>query len=127
MTTATNASYRSGGSVAAAADEPPCLKAITAGKNFKQHYLKHKALLERVLNKKYPKWKEDEGRTFLTDLFEMVRSGRLKYDGLGTLKKDQPAALVFRGEGLTLVLETNGNFWTLLESGKAMDIGIMML
>ncbi|MFD8910685.1 hypothetical protein [Streptomyces sp. NPDC059575] len=127
-TTATYATYRSGGAVAAASDSgAPCLKAITAGKNFKQHYLKHRALLEKILGKKYPKWKDDEGAEFLGDLFELVTSGRLRYEGLGTLKKDTPAGLIFRGEGLTLVLETSGNFWTLLESGKAMDIGIIMV
>jgi hypothetical protein len=128
VTTATYATYRSGGTVTTAADDgPPCLKAITAGKNFKQHYLKHKALLERVLNKKYPKWKDDEGATFLSDLFELVRSGRFQYQGLGTLKAGQPAGLIFRGEGLTLVLETNGNFWTLLQSGTGMDTAIRMM
>jgi hypothetical protein len=114
---------------AQAADTPglPCLKAITAGKNFKAHFLSKKALLEKVLGKKYPKWKDDEGMEFLSDLFELVRSGRLKYDGLGTIKVGHDAALIFRGEGLTLVLRIDGEFWTLLENGSGMADNIIML
>ncbi len=128
VATGTYAGYRSGGAVVTAADDgAPCLKAVTAGRNFRTHYLKHRALMEKILNKKYPKWKEDEGAAFLSDLFELIRSGRLRYEGLGTLKKDQPAGLIFRGEGVTLVLETNGNFWTLLEAGMALDKTVRMV
>lgn len=106
----------------------PCFGAgITAGKNFKQHYLDHRALLEKVLGKRYPKWKVDEGAEFLADLHEMVKSGRLEYEGMGTLGKDQPAGHVFRGEGLTFVSKENGEFWTLLTSGQGKDLGIVMV
>ena len=100
---------------------------ITPGKNFKPHYLKHRALLENKLGKKYPKWKDDEGAGFTKDLDEMISSGRLKDEGLGTLKKDQEAGRIFRGEGLTLVLKQDGEFWTLLESGTGMDTGIAIV
>ncbi|MEU9198413.1 hypothetical protein [Streptomyces hundungensis] len=114
---------------AQAAETPglPCLKAITAGKNFKAHFLSKKALLEKLLGKKYPKWKDDEGMEFLSDLFELVRSGRLKYEGLGTIKVGHDAALIFRGEELTLVLRIDGEFWTLLENGSGMADNIIML
>ncbi|WP_152648568.1 RHS repeat-associated core domain-containing protein [Streptacidiphilus anmyonensis] len=100
---------------------------ITAGNNFKAHYLKHRSLLEKVLGKNYPKWKEDEGATFRKDLEDMISSGRLNSEGLGTFKVGHPAAQVFRGEGLTLLLRQDGEFWTLLESGAGMDTGIQML
>ncbi|MFJ4968350.1 hypothetical protein [Streptomyces sp. NPDC088755] len=99
----------------------------TAGKNFKAHYLKHKELLEDVLGKKYPKWKYDEGATFLVDLLEMIRSGKFKYEGIGTLNRDSGPGLIFRGQGLTLVLKAPGEFWTLLKSGTGMDKAIVMV
>ncbi|HEX8626755.1 MAG TPA: hypothetical protein VF755_01105 [Catenuloplanes sp.] len=124
----------SGAARASQADDPPipCFGAagITAGSNlsrFKKHYLDHRALLEKALGKTYPKWKGDEGAEFLNDLHEMVKSGKLKYNGLGTLAKDQPAGHVFRGEGVTLVLRTNGEFWTLLTTGAGKDLAIVMV
>lgn len=119
---------------AAQADTPevPCLKAITAGPNMKAHYLKHRALLQKVLNKTYPKWKDDEGAEFLADLFELVKSGRFKFKGMGTLPHPDadgtyPAKLIFRGEGLTMVLKPGGEWQTLLTSGTGMDLRIRML
>ena len=46
-------------------------------------------MLEDVLGRKYPKWKDDEGATFLIDLLEMIRGGKLAYKGMGTLNKPQ--------------------------------------
>ncbi|MEU3398768.1 hypothetical protein [Streptomyces filamentosus] len=116
-------------SAAAASDEPevPCFKGLTGGKNFKAHWQSKKALLGKFLGKTYPKWKDDEGAEMLADLFELITSGKVKYVGLGTLKVEQPAGHIFRGSGLTLVVKTNGEWWTLLESGLAMDKSIVML
>ncbi|MFJ1704204.1 LamG domain-containing protein [Kitasatospora sp. NPDC088346] len=116
-------------SVARASGNPEeCLRlAITAGKNFKAHYLDHRALMEKVLGKKYPKWKTDEGAEFLGDLQEMIKSGRFKDEGLGTLNRDSGPGRVFRGEGLTLILTEGGEFWTLLQSGTGRDLAIQML
>ena len=86
----------------------------------KEHYLKHRSLLEKVLKKKYPKWQEDSGAGFLADLDEMISSGRLQYRGKGTLKINTPVSHIYEGEGLTLVLRQDASFWTLLESGTGM-------
>ncbi|MEU8184125.1 RHS repeat-associated core domain-containing protein, partial [Micromonospora sp. NPDC049047] len=106
--------------------------AITPGKNFRRHYLNHRALLAKVLDKTYPKVKVEEragglGREFLTDLDEMVKSDRFKLEGLGRLPLAAEDAHIFRGEGLTLVTKTDGEFWTLLKSGERMDLHIEML
>ncbi|MFE7663534.1 hypothetical protein [Streptomyces celluloflavus] len=124
--TARFASTTSASTRTADAPKMPCISAVTAGKNFKAHFISHRALLEKVLDKKYKKWKEDEGAEFLLDLMEMVRGKRFKFEGIGTLNKDADPALILRGEGLTLVLKENGEFWTLLESGTGMDLAIMM-
>ncbi|MCX4587129.1 hypothetical protein [Streptomyces sp. NBC_01481] len=72
------------------------------------------------------------GAEFLADLFELVRSGRFKYKGMGTLPHPDadgtyPAKLIFRGEGLTMVLKPGGEWQTLLEAGAGMDLRIRML
>ncbi|EAV2691422.1 TPA: RHS repeat-associated core domain-containing protein, partial [Salmonella enterica subsp. houtenae serovar O:57:z4,z32:-] len=38
---------------------------IKPGKNFKDHFIRHKDILEKYFGKKYPKWKVDEGAEFL--------------------------------------------------------------
>ncbi|MEU3919444.1 hypothetical protein [Streptomyces sp. NPDC029004] len=38
-----------------------------------------------------------------------------------------PAKLIFRGEGLTMVLKPGGEWQTLLEAGAGMDLRIRML
>ena len=102
---------------------------IKPGKNFKDHFIRHKGLLEKYLGKKYPKWKVNEGAEFLKDI-EMLRdSGKLVYIGQGTIKKGQPLMEIYRGEGMTYISKKlpNGTeeFVTLIESGKGMDIGII--
>ncbi|MFJ5141589.1 hypothetical protein [Streptomyces sp. NPDC088707] len=114
---------------AAASDEPevPCFKGLTRGASFKEHWKSKKDMLGKFLGKTYPKWKDDEGAELLSDLFELITSGKVKYVGMGTLKAGQPAAHVFRGSGLTLIVKPNGEWWTLLQSGAGMDLGIVML
>ncbi|MEU9983580.1 hypothetical protein [Streptomyces sp. NPDC050856] len=107
-----------GARVALAADDPvkpPCLTKIGTNKNWKAHWQSKKSIMEAHLSKKYPKWKEDEGAEMLDDWLEMIKSGRLKFQGVATIKKDQPPALIFQGEDLTLVLDMNGTFWSLLK------------
>ncbi|MFG2487190.1 hypothetical protein ACGFSI_31100 [Streptomyces virginiae] len=106
--------------------EPPCLKAVARGPNLKNHFRDHKGLAEAVLGKKYGKWKTPEGGDqYLKDMFELVSTQRLKYKGVGKLHKpdhdgQHSDKLIFEGEGVTLVLKLDGEFQTLLESGKGM-------
>ncbi|MEU9326269.1 hypothetical protein AB0D91_21035 [Streptomyces canus] len=114
-------------SLAAEAPKPPCFKAFTAGKNFKEHWKSKKSMMEKFLGKTYPKWKDDEGAELLADLFELVTSGKVKYQGLGTFKVGFDAAHIFSGSGLTLIVKTNGEWWTLLKSGEGMASNIILV
>ena len=101
---------------------------LSAGKNFKDHYIRHKGLLEKLMGKKYPKYKDsNNGMEFLQDLSKLIKDGSLEYQGLGTLKKGAEPMNIYRGKGLTLVTKTNGEFVTLLERGIGMDLGIQFL
>ena len=101
---------------------------IHAGKNFKDHYIRHKGLLEKITGKKYPKYKESKmGQEFFKDLQDLIDNGTFEYQGLGTIKKGFEPMLIYRGNGLTLVIKTNGEFVSLLESGSGMDLGIQFL
>ncbi len=105
-------------------DPAPSSVRRTPPEALKEHYLKHRALLEKVLKKKYPKWQADLGADFLADLDELISSGKLRYRGKGTLKVSTPKAYIYEGDGLTLVLRQDGSFWTLLESGTGMAANI---
>ena len=101
---------------------------LSAGKNFKDHYVRHKGLLEKITGKKYPKYKySNNGTDFLQDLQNLISDGTLEYQGLGTLKKGVEPMNVYRGKGVTLITKTNGEFVTLLESGIGMDLSIQIL
>jgi RHS repeat-associated protein len=99
---------------------------ITAGKNFRDHFLSKKTLLQRVTGNRYPTLAEG-GPAFLNDLSRMVNSGDLRFEGVGTLKAGEPAALIYRGQGITLVTTLDHQFWTLLQSGQGLDKAIRML
>jgi phage-related protein len=105
----------------------PPTEVRSEGVRFKDHYLRHRKLLEDLLGKKYPKWKGDEGAEFLRDLKSLLDSNRLKLVGRGTLAKGEPWAWIYRGEGVTLVLRQDGSFWTLLKTGEGLDKAIVML
>ncbi|MDE1461737.1 RHS repeat-associated core domain-containing protein [Spartinivicinus poritis] len=94
---------------------------ITAGKNFKDHFIRHKKILEDQLGTKYPKFKKDSGR-FLEDIGKVIQDGTVQYVGKSTAGKDQPLLNIYRGNGMTIATKENGEFVTLLESGKGMDI-----
>ncbi|HEY9892650.1 MAG TPA: hypothetical protein V6D37_12785, partial [Candidatus Sericytochromatia bacterium] len=109
-------------------DIPDLLKGIpgttlTKGKNFKDHFIRHKGHLEKVLGKKYPKFKTDADE-FVADLSEMIGSGRMKYEGISTMKKGADPVFVYRGEGLTAVFKNNGEWVSLLETGQGIELGL---
>ena len=111
-------------------DEPEAetSKNLKTGKNFKDHYIRHKGLLEEVTGKKYPKYKvSNNGQEFLNDLQDLIVEGELKYEGLGTIKPGFEAMEIYRGNGITLVIKTNGEFVTLLKSGEGMDKNIQFV
>ena len=96
---------------------------VTAGKNFKSHFLSKKKLLGDFLGTSYPKLKTD-GPKFLQDIEKIIKDETVALIGQGTLKKGQPLVNVYRGNGLTVITKPNGEFVTLLKSGEGMDLGI---
>jgi len=63
----------------------------------------------------------------LNDIGKIIDDGTVKYVGKGTLKKGQPAVNIYRGNGVTVVTKTDGEFVTIIESGKGLDLGIKMI
>ena len=92
-------------------------------KKFKDHFLRHKKLVEDALGTKYKKLKDD-GPRFLNDIQENIKNGTFKLVGKGTLKKGEAPGLIYRGKGVTIVLHENGDFWTALKSGEGLDTSI---
>lgn len=99
---------------------------VTAGKNFKDHFIRHKGLLEEITGKKYTKYKT-HGQEFLDDIGKIINDGTVKYEGMGTIKKGFPADKIYRGNGVTVILQENGEFRTIIKSGEGMDLGIQMI
>ncbi|WP_314244125.1 hypothetical protein [Streptomyces sp. DSM 40907] len=98
--------------------KPPCLTKVGFYPNtWKEHWKRKKPMMEKLLGKKYPKWKDDEGAGLLDDWFQMITDGRFEFKGIATMKKDHDAGLVFRYQGHTLVLRMDGTFWTFLKDG----------
>ena len=60
---------------------------ITPGKNYKDHFIRHKGILKKFLGKKYPKWKSDASAEMLEDIKMLKETNVLKYIGQGTIKK----------------------------------------
>ncbi|WP_406455222.1 hypothetical protein OH768_19185 [Streptomyces sp. NBC_01622] len=94
-------------------------------KKFKDHFLRHKKLLEDALGTKYKKLKED-GPRFLQDIEANIKNGTFKLVGKGTLKKGEAEGLIYRGKGVTVVLHENGDFWTVLKSGEGLDTSLQI-
>ncbi|WP_336763652.1 polymorphic toxin-type HINT domain-containing protein [Paenibacillus sp. USHLN196] len=94
---------------------------LSAGKNFKKHYLDHKKLLENALGTKYKKYDDETTARFLSDLGSLIDNGTVKFVGDATLQKGGDVYKVYRGNGLTMTTKQNGEWHTLLESGKGMD------
>ena len=108
---------------------------IIAGKNFKKHFIDHKHLIEKITGKKYrmspnPKKGHVGPDEFLNDIKDLIDDGTFKYVGEGTIKVDQPVMSIFRSEDVTVVIKDIGNeageWVTVLERGKGMDIGIIL-
>ncbi|GKU75957.1 polymorphic toxin-type HINT domain-containing protein [Paenibacillus sp. L3-i20] len=95
---------------------------LTSGKNFKSHFLDHKKLLENALGTKYQKYNDETSSRFLSDLGSMIDDGKVKFVGNATLQKGGEVYKVYRGNGLTMTTKQNGEWHTLLESGKGMDL-----
>jgi hypothetical protein len=100
---------------------------LTPGKNFKEHFITKKALLERTLGTPLGKLKEGGGEAFLKAISDGVENDTFKYVGQGTLKKGMEAMNIYRGQGLTIVTKANGEWVTLLQSGEGMDLAIQMV
>jgi len=84
-------------------------------------------LFERALGAKFGKLKEGGGEAFLNAISDGINSGDFKYVGQGTLKKGMEAMNIYRGQGLTVVIKTSGEWVTLLESGEGLDLAIQMV
>ena len=80
---------------------------LTTGRNFKDHFLRHKKLLEDFYDTKYSKLRVD-GSRFLEDVAKLIDSGVVQYVGQGTLGKDAPISNIYRGNGLTVVVKLDG-------------------
>lgn len=101
--------------------------AIMAGPNFRNHFLDHKALLRPITGKNYRTLKEG-GPEFFQDLTDLVDDGTLVFDGVGNIPGGGTTpALVYRGQGVTLVTKMDGEFWTLLKTGERMEPNIQMV
>lgn len=96
---------------------------IKAGKNFKDHFIRHKHLLEKVTGNKYGSYKNPE--PFLSDIAKVINDGTVKYVGQGTLNKASEVMNIYRGSGITIVTKLNGEWVTILEQGKGMDLNII--
>ncbi|ACZ07326.1 Uncharacterised protein [Sebaldella termitidis] len=81
-------------------------KKISSGKNFKDHFLRHKKLLEKITGEKYSKFKEHDQGT--------LNATNIRYN-------------IYRGEGITIVTKSDGEWVTILESGKGMDKNIKFI
>jgi RHS repeat-associated protein len=90
---------------------------IKPGKNFRDHFINHKSLLQQVTGSSYRTLAEG-GPRFLGDLTEMVRNGDLSYEGVGTLNRDAALAMIYRGKGLTLSGKAMGGCWFLIHFGR---------
>lgn len=82
--------------------------------------------MENVTGKKYSKYKT-HGQEFLDDIGKIIDDGTVEFVGKGTLKKGQPAVNIYRGNGITIAINDDGEFITILESGKGMDLAIQMI
>lgn len=100
---------------------------LTPGKNFKDHFISKRPVIEKALDVKLGKLSEGGGEALLKKLGEGIDSGMFKYIGEGTLKKGQEAMHIYRGNGLTIVTKGAGEWVTALTTGEGMDLAIAMV
>ena len=103
---------------------PPILK---EGKNFKEHFISKKALMERALGIKIPKLKEGGDQALLKALSDRIADGTFAYVGKGTLKKGMDPMNIYRGQGLTIVTTADSEWVTVLQAGEGLDLAIRMV
>ncbi|WP_300665655.1 DUF4157 domain-containing protein [Fluviicola sp.] len=94
-----------------------------AGKKFKDHFIDKKEYLEEILGTKYPKLKTHTDE-FLKDISRLINEDIFTFVGDATLKLGQPIVKIYKGKGFTLVMKPDGEWVTLLEQGKGMDLAI---
>nr|WSY52109.1 hypothetical protein OG999_19580 [Streptomyces sp. NBC_00886] len=94
-------------------------------RKFRDHFQRHKKLVEDALGTKYKKLKED-GPRYLKDIEDNIKNGTFKLVGKGTLKKNEAEGLIYRGRGVTIVLHENGDLWTVLKSGEGLDTSLQI-
>lgn len=100
---------------------------LTAGKNFKEHFVNHRAAVEKALGIKVGKLKDGGGEALLKALGKGIDNGTFKLAGQGTLKKGGELMNIYRGNGLTVVTKPGGEWVTALKSGEGMDLAIQMV
>ncbi|XYH97110.1 RHS repeat domain-containing protein [Sorangium sp. So ce1128] len=105
----------------------PKVGPLTAGKNFREHFVSHRAAVENALGVKFGKLKDGGGEALLKALSDGIENGTFKYVGQGTLKKGAEAMSIYRGRGLTIVVKNSGEWVTALKSGEGMDLAIRVL
>jgi RHS repeat-associated protein len=102
---------------------------LVGSKNFKDHFIKHKKLIEDLTGKKYS-WKTDQD-AFLKDINQLINDDVFQHVGQGTLKKDQPIMEIFKSDNVTTVIKDLGNgvgeWTTSITRGQGMDLGIQFL
>ncbi len=102
---------------------------LVGSKKFKDHFIRHKKLIEEYTGKKY-KWKTDQ-QEFLTDIKKLIDDDVFKHVGQGTLKKNQPIMEIFKSNKVTTAIKDLGDgvgeWATSIEKGKGMDLAIQFL
>ena len=98
---------------------------VTAGKNFKKHFIDHKHLLERITGNKYISYKMPE--SFLNDIGNIIEDGTVIFEGKGTLNRSSEILNIFRGNGIIVALKQNGEWVTILQEGSGMAKNIMFV
>ncbi|MCK6592076.1 MAG: hypothetical protein L6Q76_31370 [Polyangiaceae bacterium] len=99
---------------------------LQAGKNFREHFVNHRAAVEKALGIRVGKLRDGGGEALLKALSEGINDGTFKYVGQGTLKKGAEVMNIYRGKGLTVVTKTNGEWVTAIRTGEGLDLGILI-
>nr|WP_260390278.1 hypothetical protein [Ornithobacterium rhinotracheale] len=98
-------------------------KELIGSKKFKDHFIRHKALIEGLTRKKY-RWKTDQ-KEFLEDIKRLIDDDVFEYIGQSTLGKNQPILEIFKSENVTTAIKDLGDgvgeWVTSLKRGEGMD------
>ena len=99
----------------------------SAGKNFRDHFLRKKVFMQRLLGKTYGKLKNGAGEEFLADISAGIADETFLYAGKATINRGSGVHLVYRGAGLTVLTKPNGEWVTIFEAGAGRDLGLQFL